>query len=153
LADYVGVFRDLQKAFAIYRSSSDGGVKEGDSPIEKKDELVSALKVTIDEYVEKIMNIDDLKKKYISVAGLVIRLYKAILPDPQANEFTDLSLIDFEALMVQARDRDDLSGKEANQNSCPETFTNPQAGQTGLGLAEKTAYPGRCSKHRENGPR
>ena len=132
IVDYVGVFRDLQKALSVYGSSSGGGMEGGETPIQKKDELVSALKVAIaeatafctergadlgpimkasgfqriayldnaathlvdkkvlaavDDSVEKIIINDDLKKKYISLAGQVIRLYKAILPDPQANEF------------------------------------------------------------------
>ena len=132
IVDYVGVFRNLQKALAIYGSSAGGGVEEGESPIQKKEELVAALKVAIadalafctergvnidpilksdgfqrvaflddaathlvdkqvitavDDSVEKIIVNDDLKKKYISLAGQVIRLYKAILPDPTANEF------------------------------------------------------------------
>jgi len=33
IVDYVGVFRDLQKALAIYGTSSGGGVKPGESPI------------------------------------------------------------------------------------------------------------------------
>lgn len=132
IVDYVGVFRDLQKALAIYGSSSGGGVNEGECPIQKKDELVAALieaiaeatafctergvnltpilqaagfqrvaflddaathlvdkqvVAAVDDSVEKIIINDDLKKKYISLSGQVVRLYKAILPDPKANEF------------------------------------------------------------------
>ena len=132
IVDYVGVFRDLQKALAIYGSSSGGGVKPGECPVQKKDELVLALKqaitdatnfckergVSLDpilnskgftkiahlddaarhlvdskvveavgDCVEKIIVNDDLKKKYLSLSAQVVRLYKAILPDPQANEF------------------------------------------------------------------
>lgn len=135
IVDYVGVFRDLQKALAIYGSSSGGGVKPGECPIQKKDELVVALKeaiadattfcsergvsldpileadgfqrvaflddaaahlvdkqvmVAVDDSVEKIILNDDLKKKFISHAGQVVRLYKAILPDPKANEFAPI---------------------------------------------------------------
>ena len=129
---YVGVFRDLQKALAIYGSSSGGGVNEGECPIQKKEELVAALieaiaeatafctergvsldpilkadgfkrvaflddaatylvdkqvVAAVDDSVEKIILNDELKKKYISLSGQVVRLYKAILPDPKANEF------------------------------------------------------------------
>jgi type I restriction enzyme R subunit len=130
IVDYVGVFRDLQKALAIY-GSSDGGTA-GDCPIQQKDELVEALKqaiadalafcaergvsldpilkadgfqkiaylddaatqlvdkqlvVAVDDSVEKIIVNDEMKTKYISLSGQVSRLYKAILPDPKANEF------------------------------------------------------------------
>jgi len=132
IVDYVGVFRDLQKALAIYGSSSGGNVKPGECPIQKKDELVAELRRAIDEAkafcvergvvietvlqatgfqkiahlddaanhlvdkqvveavddaVEKVIVNDDLKKKYLSLAGQVVRLYKAILPDQSANEF------------------------------------------------------------------
>lgn len=132
IVDYVGVFRDLQKALAIYGSASGGGVEPGECPIQKKEELVAALKeaiadaidfctergvslepilkaagfqrvaflddaaahlvdkqvvAAVDDSVEKIIVNDELKKKYLSHAGLVVRLYKAILPDPTANEF------------------------------------------------------------------
>src|SRR6266566_9758138 len=33
IVDYVGVFRDLQKALAIYGSGSGGGIEEGDTPV------------------------------------------------------------------------------------------------------------------------
>lgn len=38
--------------------------------------------------VESIIINDDAKKTYLSLAGNVNKLYKAILPDPRANEFT-----------------------------------------------------------------
>jgi type I restriction enzyme R subunit len=132
IVDYVGVFRDLQKALAIYGSASGGGVTPGECPIQKKDELVAELQLAIDEAiafcvqrgvqvqtilnaegfqriayledaatnlvekkvveavedaVEKVILNDELKKKYLSLAGQVVRLYKAILPDPKANDF------------------------------------------------------------------
>lgn len=135
IVDYVGVFRDLQKALAIYGTSSGGGVKDGECPIQKKEELVSQLRqaitdatgfcvergVDLDEIlksegfqriayldnaanvlvdkqaieevensVEKIIVNDDLKKKFVSLVGQVTRLYKAILPDPRANEFAPI---------------------------------------------------------------
>ena len=135
IVDYVGVFRNLQKALAIYGSSSGGGVGDGDRPIQDKSELVDALQIAIDEAVEfckergvdldAILNAegfqkiaflddaashlvekqvaealddaveqvivnDDLKKRFISLANHVVRLYKAILPDPLANEFAPI---------------------------------------------------------------
>ena len=44
----------------------------------------------VDDAVEKVIVNDDLKKKYLSLAGQVVRLYKAILPDPKANEFAPI---------------------------------------------------------------
>ena len=135
IVDYVGVFRNLQKALAIYGSSSGGGVGEGETPIQKKEELVDELRLAIaeavdfckdrgvdveqiikaegfqkiaflddaasnlvdkqvedaiDDAVEQVIVNDDLKKKYLSHANGVVRLYKAILPDPSANEFAPI---------------------------------------------------------------
>lgn len=135
IVDYVGVFRDLQKALAIYGTASGGGVKPGECPIQKKDELVASLReaiaeavafcaergvdlqpvieseafqkvkylddavtrlvdkeviAAVDDRVEKIILSDELKKKFISLVGQVVRLYKAILPDPTANEFAPI---------------------------------------------------------------
>lgn len=132
IVDYVGVFRDLQKALAIYGSSSGGGVNPGECPIQKKEELVAELReaiaeatafcaergvsltpilqaegfqriafldnaaahlvdkqavAAVEDSVERIIVNDDLKKKYISLSARVARLYRAILPDPKANEF------------------------------------------------------------------
>lgn len=135
IVDYVGVFRNLQKALAIYGSSSGGGVKEGECPIQKKDELVEDLKLAIaealdfckdrgvdvdailkaegfqkvayldnaatnlvdkqvedavDDAVEQVIVNDELKKKFLSLVSQVVRLFKAILPDPTANEFAPI---------------------------------------------------------------
>jgi len=135
IVDYVGVFRNLQKALAIYGSSSGGGVGKGESPIQKKEELVEELRLAIaeavdfckdrgvavdailkadgfqkiaylddaaanlvdkevheamDDAVEQVIVNDDLKKRYLSLANQVVRLYKAILPDPSANDFAPI---------------------------------------------------------------
>ncbi len=132
IVDYVGIFRDLQKALAIYGAASGGGVRPGDSPVENKQVLISALrdaiteaeqfcrergvdteailqsagfqrikmlddaakhlvdvrtKDAIDDSVEKIILNDEYKRRYLSLAANVFRLYKAILPDPSAEQF------------------------------------------------------------------
>lgn len=116
IVDYVGVFRDLQKALAIYGSASGGGVKEGETPIKEKGVLVEQLRQAIaettafcikrgvdldelqaakafervrllDDAVEALLVNDESKKKYLSLAGTVDNLYKAVLPDSAAGEF------------------------------------------------------------------
>ena len=44
----------------------------------------------VDDAVEQVIVNDDLKKKYLSLANQVVRLYKAILPDASANEFAPI---------------------------------------------------------------
>ncbi len=45
ILDYVGVFRNLEKALAIYGNASDGGTGEGECPVQKKDGLVEELRL------------------------------------------------------------------------------------------------------------
>jgi type I restriction enzyme R subunit len=117
IVDYIGVFRDLQKALAIYGSASGGGVEEGDTPVQSKEALVEELRNAIadtlqfcsdrginfdqiqtttqafartklwNDAVEAILVNDDSKQRYLALTQNVTKLYKAILPDPAAGEF------------------------------------------------------------------
>jgi type I restriction enzyme R subunit len=117
IVDYIGVFRDLQKALAIYGSASGGGVEEGDTPVQSKEALVDELRDAIadtlqfcterginfdqiqtttqafartklwNDAVEAILVNDDSKQRYLALTQNVTKLYKAILPDPAAGEF------------------------------------------------------------------
>ena len=115
IVDYVGMFKSLQKALAIYGSDSGGGVKPGDYPVIDKEELVEKLEETINETisfckslgidiekillsagfervklrsdaVEAILVDEETKKEYLSMALIIHKLFKAILPDPAADE-------------------------------------------------------------------
>lgn len=117
IVDYVGVFRDLQQALAIYGSASGGGVAEGDMPLVEKGVLVGRLREAIgaveafckklgidpdaieaaegfdrvnllDAAVEAILVSDESKREFLSLADRVAKLFKAILPDPHANDFS-----------------------------------------------------------------
>ncbi len=116
IVDYIGVFRDLQKALAIYGSG--GSSTDGESPVQVKGELVeelrSALKEAEDflagfrlnletllaardfdrvrvlgEFVDVLEVGEDTKKQFQVHASRVNRLFQAILPDPLANEFSE----------------------------------------------------------------
>ncbi|HEY60382.1 MAG TPA: type I restriction endonuclease subunit R [Anaerolineae bacterium] len=52
IVDYIGIFRNLEKALAIYGSASGGGIKEGDMPVEIKAVLVERLQEAIIETIE-----------------------------------------------------------------------------------------------------
>jgi len=114
IVDYVGVFRDLERALAIYGARGSG---DGDSsPVLDKDRLVQSLRMGIqkteefcaslgidldsiqgadgfeliqklDEAVELVLVDEDTKRKYTALSSDVNRLFKAILPDKRANEF------------------------------------------------------------------
>lgn len=120
IVDYVGIFRALQNALAIYARPGTG---EGEGQlIMDKSALVGALRealeqartfatthgfsleaiavaqgferiARIDEAVEAILVSDADKKGYLQIASRVSRLFKAILPDPQANELAPLSVL------------------------------------------------------------
>ena len=114
IVDYIGVFRDLEKALAIYATGAD---VEGKKPIADKSELVEKLREAIAEIcefceglgidlmaaqtddalqnirhinnaMERILINDETKKRYLQFATNVTKLYKAILPDPEAQAFT-----------------------------------------------------------------
>ena len=115
IVDYIGVFRDLEKALAIYATGADmeGNLK----PIADKSELIEKLRTAITEItefcrglgvgldkvqtedafqnitqindaMEHILVNDETKKRYLQLATSTTKLYKAILPDPDAHEFT-----------------------------------------------------------------
>lgn len=112
IVDYVGVFRKLQEALAIYGGATGEG---GEQPIKDKTELIEYLRVLLadaiaflvkrgidpaaikeaqgfdkiallDDAVEKLIDTDETKKSYLGMAAAVSRVYRAILPDPLAKE-------------------------------------------------------------------
>lgn len=117
IVDYVGVFRDLQKALAIYASGgADGAGGGGRMPVEEKQALVAMLKKAIAEASDFCMELgvsvdallqtkslarvkalkdardailvnDDTKRKYLALAGRTMLVYRAILPDTSASQF------------------------------------------------------------------
>ena len=113
IVDYAGVFRNLERALAIYGTggSSGGG---GDKPVEDKSSLVAALRRTLDETqtlckqqgvslaaiqsaegfarvgllddaVEALVISEEVMRRYLDFANTVQRLYKAVLPDSSAH--------------------------------------------------------------------
>ena len=129
IVDYVGVFRNLQRALAIYGSGSGGGVKPGEEPVKEKAELVAMLRSAIaqavqflkevgvevdsiiaakgfervkllDQAVDRVLVNDNTKKRFINLSNTVNRIYKAILPDPEANEFVSVCAL-FRAIQLK----------------------------------------------------
>ncbi|NLZ28730.1 MAG: type I restriction endonuclease subunit R, partial [Firmicutes bacterium] len=121
IVDYVGVFRNLEKALAIYGAA--GAAAGGKSPIKEKKELLMALKHALeetkelcreqgvelekineaqgfdrigllDDAVDAFIASDEHKRRFLDHANNVTRLYKAILPDPAGKELhADCTLI------------------------------------------------------------
>lgn len=115
IVDYVGVFRNLQKALAIY-GTAQGEDQPETSPVHQKEELVNQLRETIatttafcmeqgvnpatiqdargfervklvEDAVAALVVNDDTRRGYLSRAGYVDSLFKSLLPDTAANEF------------------------------------------------------------------
>lgn len=116
IVDYVGVFRDLRKALAVYAAPVAGSSGTAlDNPIEHKQALVEMLRTLIadarayceskgvdvgaiqrasrfervkllDDAVEALIATKEEKKAFLFKANQVVRIYKAILPDKAANE-------------------------------------------------------------------
>jgi len=118
IVDYVGVFRNMQKALAIY-GAAQGESQPEVSPVHKKDELINLLRETlsaltafclerkidpakiqdargfervklIDDAVAALVVNDDTQRGYLSRAGYLDGLFKSLLPDTAANEFGPL---------------------------------------------------------------
>jgi len=132
IVDYVGIFRNLQKALAIYGSDAGGGIKPGETPVHDKKELVAMLKAVVTEAeafcnqrkvdilaaaaetrafertamiadaVERLIYPEDDKKEFLRKVGLVVRIHKAVMPDPVAHDFDGVRRI-LEAIAVNLR--------------------------------------------------
>ncbi|OUM22328.1 DEAD/DEAH box helicase [Pseudomonas sp. 1239] len=134
IVDYVGVFRKLQEALAIYggASSGDGGEGGEGGPIKNKSELVEYLKhllargvaflsehgvnaqaikdaqgfekvAKLDDAVEQLIASEEIKNNFLGQARIVSRVYRAILPDPDANDLApDAVLISVIAQKIKA---------------------------------------------------
>jgi len=130
IVDYVGVFRKLQEALALYGGVPGAG--QNDTPIKDKSELVEYLKhliartyaflsghgidvegikaadgldkiARLDDAVDRLIDSDDTKKAYLNHARVVSRVYQAILPDTVANAVApDAVLISVLAQKIKA---------------------------------------------------
>ncbi|MDI6740306.1 MAG: type I restriction endonuclease subunit R [Candidatus Edwardsbacteria bacterium] len=114
IVDYAGVFCNLERALAIYGAG--GGAGDGRKPVEDKAALVAALRQALaetrglcqehgvnlaaiqaaegfarvgllDDAVEALVASEEIKLRYLDLTNTVLRLYKAVLPDPAAREF------------------------------------------------------------------
>jgi len=113
IVDYIGVFRDLERALAIYgAANADANV---DSPIQNKSELVAALADAVavvvelcerfdvdlddlrlasgftfialrDSAVEALLADEEVRTEFLAAAGHARKLFKAVLPDPVAAD-------------------------------------------------------------------
>ena len=115
IVDYIGVFRNLEKALAIYGADRTGSALA--LPIRPKDDLVAELSAALGEVadfcdandidlddmeaargfefialqkaaVEALLIDEQTRRRYVSLARKVRKTFKALLPDPEAMEVT-----------------------------------------------------------------
>jgi type I restriction enzyme R subunit len=117
IVDYVGVFRSLEKALAIYGAGDESG--DGANPVLDKSKLVAALEASIDDTrefckevgfsldgiidhtgfelisamddaVDLLVSTEETQARYRSLSNDVNRFFKAILPDRSANRYAGI---------------------------------------------------------------
>ncbi len=111
IVDYIGVFRNIERALAIYATNSGD-----DEVIKSKEELILILKITLEQGKkffakekvdlgallaakpeEKLITIDQIaniivgdqakKKDFLTLAANIQSAYQAVLPDPEADSY------------------------------------------------------------------
>lgn len=114
IVDYIGVFRNIQKALAIYATlesgtSIDDIIKEKEtladlliSTVKQTREFLKKLNLNIDEllkakdtekirlidlFTNRILQDEQIKKRYLNLASDAYQLYKAVLPEPKAEDY------------------------------------------------------------------
>jgi len=110
IVDYVGVFRNLHKALAIYGTDARGNVREGDRPVQRKAVQIEDLRLSIDEAkkcaeergvdvagiaplgglarlaalrdaIDKLVHPENIKRQFVLLAAQADRLYRAVGTD------------------------------------------------------------------------
>jgi len=116
IVDYAGVFRSLEKALAIYGAPGQGGgdkpvedkaalaaalrraIDAADGLCRQQGLSLAAIRAAegferierierLDDAVDALVGSDEIKRRFLSLAQTVQRLYKALLPDPPAQDF------------------------------------------------------------------
>jgi len=132
IVDYVGVFRNLKQALAIYAKPRPGVTSD---PIEEKRQLIEGLRAALAKAVgfaqergvrpadvlkaagfqrqaklrdaaEAVLGKDEDKRAYLRLVGDAWKLFRAVLPDPAANEFRgDMIVLQVIAEMIRSMTR------------------------------------------------
>ena len=114
IVDYIGVFRNLQRALSIYATSETGAsiddiIKEKEglvemlvSTVKQAREFLKKLDLDVDEllkaedtekirlvdvFTNRVLQDEQTKRKYLDLASDAYQLYKAVLPEPKAEDY------------------------------------------------------------------
>jgi type I restriction enzyme, R subunit len=114
IVDYIGVFRNLQRTLAIYATGNLAG--DGAMPVKDKDALIARVRAAVEEATvfcaaqgidlttlaaargfarvglmddaeDALVRSEDIKLRFLSLATMVDRLFRAMLPDEAADTF------------------------------------------------------------------
>lgn len=128
IVDYIGVFKNIKQALAIYAStqSDDEGIvrdkkelltelqemvrlssevaseKGIDVPLLLKSESEEKLSL-LNQYADTVLSDENYKKKFLTIAGNLDSSYKSVLPDPDAEQYYDF-VIAVKVLASRVRD-------------------------------------------------
>jgi type I restriction enzyme R subunit len=115
IIDYVGVFRNLQEALALYGSGSGGGIEPGDLPVEAKERQAEDLAEMLDEVkaftgsrgidleqglgvaafdwvvwlagaAEKLLVSEEVRRGFLTRSNMCAGQWKAVKPHPTATD-------------------------------------------------------------------
>lgn len=114
IVDYIGVFRNIEKALAMYASTNgeqDEIIREKSELIEELEDAIEIVKklaeerdiyiykllgangegklLLLDEYTNSILSDEEYKKKFLSWGTELNSLYKSILPEPEVEKYYD----------------------------------------------------------------
>jgi type I restriction enzyme, R subunit len=115
IVDYVGIFRNLQKALSIYAKPGQSSI---DVPVKDKEKLIFDLELALrqtselclkyyvdiekiqtapaqsfekiallDDAIDQLLITDEVKKRFLQLSSLCWRLFKAVLPDQHASQY------------------------------------------------------------------
>lgn len=112
IVDYIGVFKNVEKALALYASTKTGDDEIIRNKDELLDELVFVLKQTkeflkkydvelpilldcpneqklllIEKYANKLLESNETKKDFLNLSSDLYNTYQAVLPDPDAEDY------------------------------------------------------------------
>jgi type I restriction enzyme, R subunit len=116
IVDYIGVFRNLEQALAIYGTGAGGDATEGEMPVKQKQKRFEQLRQAVQEAVEFCRSLgisledirqsqgfererlkgdavealllnEDTTQRFFALVKSVNRFYQSILPHPASNEF------------------------------------------------------------------
>ncbi|MCK4308224.1 type I restriction endonuclease subunit R [candidate division WOR-3 bacterium] len=141
IVDYIGVFRNLKRALAIYGTVS----KEEEMPVKAKSELIEHLRVLmndmnsfckecgfelnaivkaydleklrlISEAIDRILVSEQRKLEFLSLSSKALQFFSAILPDPNAAQFIrEMKVIRVLASRIRAITGEPVDTKDAKQ--------------------------------------